>query len=51
VHFEGLGNLEAAAALGVSVEAVESLLARARRSLKQAFADRWRELVAEFSDL
>lgn len=51
VHFEGLGNLEAAAALGVSVEAVESLLARARRSLKLAFADRWRELVAEFSDL
>jgi RNA polymerase sigma-70 factor (ECF subfamily) len=51
VHFEGLGNLEAAEALGVSVEAVESLLARARRSLKQAFADRWRELVAEFSDL
>ena len=24
VHFEGLGNLEAAEALGVSVEAVES---------------------------
>ena len=51
VHFEGLGNLEAAEALGVSVEAVESLLARARRGLKLAFADRWRELVAEFSDL
>jgi RNA polymerase sigma-70 factor (ECF subfamily) len=51
VHFEGLGNLEAAGMLGISVEAVESLLARARRSLKLAFADRWRELVAELSDL
>src|SRR5262245_27294120 len=51
VHFEGLGNLDAAETLGVSVEAVESLLARARRSLKLAFADRWRELVAELSDL
>ncbi len=51
VHFEGLGNLEAAATLGVSIEAVESLLARARRNLKLAFADRWKELVAELSDL
>ena len=34
VHFEGLGNLEAAEALGVSVEAVESPR-RARRSLKR----------------
>jgi RNA polymerase sigma-70 factor (ECF subfamily) len=51
VHFEGLGNVEAAEMLGVSVEAVESLLARARRSLKLAFADRWRELVQELSDL
>jgi RNA polymerase sigma-70 factor, ECF subfamily len=51
VHFEGLGNLEAAATLGVSIEAVESLLARARRNLKLAFADRWKKLVAELSDL
>ena len=51
VHFEGLGNLEAAATLGVSIEAVESLLARARRQLKLAFADRWKELVAELSEL
>jgi RNA polymerase sigma-70 factor (ECF subfamily) len=33
-HFEGHGNLAAAEILGVSVDAVESLLARARRSLR-----------------
>jgi RNA polymerase sigma-70 factor (ECF subfamily) len=33
-HFEGLGNIEAAAALQVSVEALESLLGRARRGLR-----------------
>ena len=51
VHFEGLGNLEAAATLGARIVAVELLLARARRNLKLAFADRWKELVAELSDL
>jgi RNA polymerase sigma-70 factor (ECF subfamily) len=35
-HFEERGNPEIAAALGVSVEAVESLLARARRALAAA---------------
>ncbi len=34
-HHEGLSNAEAGAILGVGVEAVESLLARARRSLRQ----------------
>jgi RNA polymerase sigma-70 factor (ECF subfamily) len=38
-HFQGLGNIEAAEALGVSVEAVESLLSRARRQLRAALAD------------
>ncbi len=33
-HFDGLSNPDAAAVLQVSVEAVESLLARARRTLK-----------------
>ncbi len=33
-HYEGLGNPEVASVLGVSVEAVESLLSRARRSLR-----------------
>ena len=38
-HFEGLGNPEIAARLNVSVEAVESLLSRGRRALRQALAD------------
>jgi RNA polymerase sigma-70 factor (ECF subfamily) len=38
-HFEGLGNIEAAAALEVSVEALESLLSRARRTLRQTLLD------------
>jgi len=38
-HFEGMSNIEAAAALGLSVGAVESLLVRARRALKESLAD------------
>ncbi len=45
VYFEGLSNIEAAEVMAVSVEAVESLLARAKRGLKQALADRWRDLL------
>jgi RNA polymerase sigma-70 factor (ECF subfamily) len=39
VHYEGLGNLEAAEVLGVSVEALESLLSRGRRALRAALAE------------
>jgi RNA polymerase sigma-70 factor (ECF subfamily) len=38
-HYQEMGNIEAAAALGVSVEALESLLARGRRALRAALAD------------
>ncbi len=34
VHFQGLSNIEAASTLDVSVEALESLLARARRAMR-----------------
>jgi RNA polymerase sigma-70 factor (ECF subfamily) len=37
-HFQGLGNIEAAAALDISVEALESLLSRGRRALKEKLA-------------
>jgi RNA polymerase sigma-70 factor (ECF subfamily) len=37
-HFEGLSNPDIAAALDVSVEAVESLLSRARRTLTAQLA-------------
>jgi RNA polymerase sigma factor (sigma-70 family) len=33
-HYQGLGNIEAAEVMGVSVEALESLLARGRRTLR-----------------
>ncbi|MDB4986040.1 MAG: polymerase sigma-70 factor [Myxococcaceae bacterium] len=39
VHFEELTNIEAAALLEVSVEALESLLARARRTLRERLAN------------
>lgn len=38
-HFEGLGNIEAAATLEISVEALESLLGRARRRLRELLID------------
>jgi RNA polymerase sigma-70 factor, ECF subfamily len=50
-HYEGCGNPEIALALDVSVEAVESLLARARRGLKAVLADRWQELLDDMASL
>jgi RNA polymerase sigma-70 factor (ECF subfamily) len=44
-HHEGLSNIEAAAVLQVSVEALESLLARGRRALKAALSADARELL------
>jgi RNA polymerase sigma factor (sigma-70 family) len=38
-HYQELGNIEAAGLMGVSVEALESLLSRGRRALKAALAD------------
>jgi RNA polymerase sigma factor (sigma-70 family) len=38
-HHQGLGNIEAAAAMEISVEALESLLSRGRRALRTALAD------------
>lgn len=38
-HYQELGNIEAAAVMGVTVEALESLLSRGRRALRVALAD------------
>ena len=38
-HYQELSNIEAAAMMGVSVEALESLLGRGRRALRAALAD------------
>lgn len=50
-HFEGYGNPEIASALDVSVEAVESLLCRARRGLKMALAHSWKDLIDDLTSL
>lgn len=46
-HFEGMSQVEVGRVLGVTDEAVESLLARARRSLKSNLAADWRQLLEE----
>jgi RNA polymerase sigma factor (sigma-70 family) len=38
-HYQEIGNIEAAGLMGVSVDALESLLARGRRGLRAALAD------------
>ena len=38
-HYQELGNIEAAAIMGVSVEALESLLGRGRRTMRVVLAD------------
>ncbi len=47
VHFEGLSGTEAGIALNISVEAVESLLARARRALRLDLASLAPDLLGE----
>lgn len=49
VYFEALSNIEAAAAMDVSVEAVESLLSRARRALKHSLSGEWQELLGSLA--
>lgn len=43
-HFEGMSQNEVAAAMDISAEAVESLLSRARRTLKALLKDEWTAL-------
>jgi RNA polymerase sigma-70 factor (ECF subfamily) len=49
-HYEGLSQVEVGKILDVSAEAVESLLARARRTLRGNLADEWRELLPDRDD-
>ncbi len=46
-HYEGLSQIEIAGIMGISDEAVESLLARARRGLKGGLEKDWRSLLAD----
>jgi RNA polymerase sigma-70 factor (ECF subfamily) len=47
VHFQGLSNIEAAEALEVSVDALESLLARARRAMRGQLAPAKKDLLGD----
>ena len=49
VHFEHMTNIAAAAAMEISVDALESLLARARRGLKEKLGAGGRQLMATLS--
>ena len=46
-HYEGLSQIEVGAILGVSDEAVESLLSRARRAVRTLLKDDWRQLLPD----
>lgn len=46
-HYEGMSQVEVGEVMSISDEAVESLLARARRTLKGALKDGWRGLLPE----
>jgi RNA polymerase sigma-70 factor, ECF subfamily len=46
-HYEGMSQVEVGEVMGISDEAVESLLARARRALKASLKDEWRGLLPE----
>lgn len=46
-HYEGMSQIEVGNAMGISDEAVESLLARARRTLKVSLKGEWRALLPE----
>lgn len=47
VHYSDCSNIETAAIMGISVEAVESLLARGKRGLKQMLGEGEREIFKE----
>ncbi len=50
-YFEGMANKETAEMMGVSVDALESLLARGRRTLKASLADNWGELLEDLTEV
>lgn len=49
-HHEGLSQIEVGDIMGISDEAVESLLSRARRSLKVTLEREWRGLLEDGAD-
>ncbi len=49
VQFENLSNQAAADVMEISLDALESLLARAKRTLKQDLAGEWQQMLSAFS--
>lgn len=49
-YFEHMSNRQTADVLDLTVDAVESLLSRARRNLKSQLADDWRDMLDELAD-
>ena len=49
-HFEEMSMAEAGGVMAISSEAVESLLARGRRALREALQDDWRALLPSHDD-
>jgi RNA polymerase sigma-70 factor, ECF subfamily len=50
VHFEQFSNIKAADAMELSVDAFESLLARARRALKQDLTGEWQDMLQAIAE-
>ncbi|MEE2567304.1 RNA polymerase sigma factor [Hyphobacterium marinum] len=50
-HYQEMGNIEAAEVMDISVEALESLLSRARRKLRETLARQADELMSGFAAL
>jgi RNA polymerase sigma-70 factor (ECF subfamily) len=46
-HYEGMSQVEVGAAMGISDEAVESLLGRARRQLKAELQSEWQAMLVK----
>jgi RNA polymerase sigma-70 factor (ECF subfamily) len=49
-HFEGMSQIEVGQVMGISDEAVESLLGRARRQLKAELKEEWQLLRKDRGD-
>jgi RNA polymerase sigma-70 factor (ECF subfamily) len=49
VYFEGMSNISAASVMEISVDAIESLLTRGKRALRESLAEDWRGLLDELS--
>lgn len=49
-HYEGLGNIEAAEVMGITVGALESLLIRAKRQLRESLQPLMADLVEDGHD-